>query len=581
MNVWEEVKKRLDIVDVLSEYVRVSASGQNYRALSPFKKEKTPSLMISPQKQIWHDFSTGMGGDIFGFVSQIEGITKLEALRKLAKKAGVELKKPRPKSQEQVQRENMEKDLLDKGFATLDWAANFYHQILKKILNNPEHPVTKYCLKRGLSQEIIEQFKIGYAPSGDFLVKFIEKNNINQNFDGKNIFLKVGLLRQNNFNKLKDKFSDRLTIPIENLDSHVVGFTARVLPYDKTERPKYLNSSQSEWFDKSKIWFGLNKARKNIIQQKAVILVEGNMDVVAAFSKKLDFTIASQGTSFTTNQLQILSRISKNILLAFDNDEAGVEAGTKLFLQAVAMDFNVQKLIIPPPFKDLDEFLQSLEKEILEPENMQTQPYLDYLLQVKNTELTNKNSIIQKEAVEKYLQILSKMDVITQDQYIQKLHLQTNISRSSLDFLLKTLSQNGGQNPNFSSEKNVPQDIKYEINYDVELVLLLQKIYSFNEQMGQNLNLPPQFLEKIYLLTKNDVPFKEENLPDYLKEKDGELNMVREEILKGGVEDLPAFLRFLLQSFVSKMDINAQKYIFDPQKRDLYMEIKNQAGKLF
>jgi DNA primase len=567
VNVWEEIKSKLDIVDVLSEYVRVLPAGQNFRALSPFKREKTPSLMISPQKQIWHDFSTGRGGDIFGFVAEIENCTRAEALKKLAKKAGVTLTPQRPKTETELQVAAQQESHKDRGYQTLDWAASLYHQILLKLLQNPDHAVTQYCKKRGLTSQIIERFCIGYAPAGQFLTQFLAKKHATSD-----IFVAVGVLKLIEQGQIRDKFSDRLTIPISDLEGRVVGFTARVLPYDTTERPKYLNSSQSEWFDKGNLWFGLNLARRSIIQEKRAILVEGNMDVIALSARGVDIAIASQGTSFTQGQLRLLSRVTRSILLAFDNDSAGVEAGKKLFMQATELGLVVQKLVIPTQYKDIDEYVQSMSAGALDVSVFQTQHYLDFWIETHATELQSTDSLVQKQSLEMVAVILGVTDAVTQDQYINRLGTLTRISQNTIRNLVQKARQNQGSGRQAAVSSLEPDTAaEYTPEHDEQLLVMVQKLVAVSIQPQFAALFSLDFMQKVYVLARSLVPLEPETLDEYCTQNNDQLSIIWSEGISQKDE---TFAQILRQSVLRALDSHIQQWMLSPTLRDVYLALK-------
>lgn len=568
MNVWEEIRAKLDIVDVIGDYIPVQASGQNFRALSPFKKEKTPSLMISPAKQIWHDFSTGRGGDIFKFVCEIEGIAKGEALKKLARKAGVELKKFEKKSSDPI-KEEAKQNKLEEGYQKLEWTAELYHQLLLKILQNRQHPVTQYCLKRKLSSEIIKQFKIGYAPKDNWLLSFIKSKSLQTD-----IFLEIGVLKFGSYNNLKDKFSDRLIIPIVDSEFRTVGFTARVLPYDKSDRPKYLNSSQSAWFDKSKLWFGLDKARKNIILHRQVILVEGNMDVIAAFTHKLPIAIASQGTSFTENQLKILKRVTQNIILAFDNDEAGKIAGDRLFVAAQNIGFNTQKLLIPSEFKDIDEWLNSTNQAI-SIEQLSTQNYLEWWLSDNIDSLQSHDTVIQKQSIQKFFSLINQADAITREQFLHKLSHITDISFTVLKQSMKPIAPSKNLQKVSTEDPYNHPSIK---NEDTLLITTWQRVLAISISSFSGKKLNNLTLEQIFLLVNSLYNLEVSSLQEYIL-KNKEIVVL---IWEDEIEDKTAeYYSLLIKTLSQKLDQYVHKFMLNPAHRDIYLELKQVLIKFF
>mgnify|MGYP001796562137 CR=1 FL=1 len=421
-NPWQEVKDSLDITEVIAEYARVKPAGANYKILCPFHRDKNPSLIISPSKQIWHCFGCGAGGDVFGFVSQYNNISKKEALEMLAKKAGIEIKPTLKPSQglnnQKTNKEDTRSDKktisrFEKGSKYLEFVTGIYHKLLLKILKDRSHPVSQYLIKRGLDLDIIKTFQIGYAPRGGVMITLANQNKLDLE-----LLFEIAVLKKTESGEYRDKFSDRLTFPIKDPNSKVVGFTSRVLDYDQTDRPKYLNTAATNWFNKSKIWYGFDLMRVNIRQENKAILVEGNMDVIASYAAGIQYTLASQGTSFTTDQLKILGYTTKNIELAFDNDNAGKLSAKKLFKQASEMGFKVNQVIIPSEFKDLDEYLKS---STFKAENrLKSMPFLEYILSQNLVGLTSKELGMQKQAVVDFLDLLTGLDRLDQEFYNKK-----------------------------------------------------------------------------------------------------------------------------------------------------------------
>ncbi len=459
MSIWEEVKNRVAIEEVIGEYVHLTPVGQNYRCLSPFRQERTPSLIVSPSKKIWHDFGTGEGGDVFEFVARMENISRFEALKKLAQRVGLNIEqtvKTKTSDTTEERSSATEIDQFNQGLRLLAWVAKLYHHILLKILKNRQHPVTAYCLKRGLAETAILTFELGYAPKNDFLLALAKKHQLNLD-----LLVAIGVLKLSTDRQIyKDKFVDRLMIPIKDQAGRVVGFTGRVLDYDTTDRPKYLNSPQSQWFNKSQIWFGWDLARKTIVQSRTAILVEGNLDVITAHSFGLTNTIASQGTSFTELQLNFLKNYAQTLWLAFDNDEAGQLAGQKLFIQATRLGFQTKKLVIPTPYKDLDEYLlaefaNNKSSQILE--KVSVVDFLDWKIDELTDQLSSTNFSKQRQATLTILNLLTYVDPLSLEQYLQKLSRLTGFNYQTLVAEVTKLKTNLNS-PNQSLNTYEPED---------------------------------------------------------------------------------------------------------------------------
>jgi DNA primase len=425
-NPFEEIRARLSVVDVVGSYIAIKGSGSSYKACCPFHNEKSPSLMISESKGVWHCFGCGLGGDIFKFVMLFENVEKKDALRILAKKSGVELEPLKPKTVEEKVIEKEKISRFEQGLKYIEWSTKLYHQILLKILQQRDNPITQYCLERGYDIEIIKKFQLGYAPKGDFILSQAKLHGMSSE-----LLFSCSLLKKTEQGEYKDKFTDRLMVPIFDRQGRSVGFTGRILPYDTNpNRPKYLNSSQSEWFNKSDLWFGWNLNANIIRQKKKALIVEGNMDVIKATQFGFDYTLASQGTSFTSNQLKILKQVTKVIHLAFDNDAAGRTSSRKLFLEATAIGLDIQKAIIPENYKDLDEALNAGYKDF------KIVPFLDYWIEFYKLDLVSTDILVQKNSIVDTLELFSVLDPVSREQYLNKLSAITKISQRTLQMQL-------------------------------------------------------------------------------------------------------------------------------------------------
>lgn len=313
MNPSDEIKSRLDIVDVLREYIQLKPAGINFRANCPFHNEKSPSFMVSSEKQIWHCFGCGKGGDIFAFVMEMEGVSFVEALRLLAPKAGVELKAVDAKAN----------SVRNRSMDAMQLASRYYNHILME--NKVAAGAREYLEKRGLTEETIEAWQIGYSPdSWEDLVNFLLSRGFKENE-----ILSAGLcIKKEGTNKYYNRFRGRIMFPISDANGNVVAFTARVSPEkEATEQMgKYINSPQTQLYDKSKILFGLDKAKNKIRSEDLAIIVEGQMDVITAHQHGFKNVVASSGTALTTEQIGLIKRYTKNIALALDSDSAGQSA---------------------------------------------------------------------------------------------------------------------------------------------------------------------------------------------------------------------------------------------------------------
>jgi len=313
MSVIDEVKERLDIVEVISSYIPLQKSGRNYKALCPFHSEKTPSFVVFPDSQRWHCFGAcGEGGDVFAFVMKREGWDFRTALEELARRAGVELR-PRTPAQAQVEEE------ADRLRGLLTAAAKYYHHLLRHA---PEAEAARaYVVRRGLSDGTVERFLLGCSLPG------WERTRAYLTERGYTVeeLVEAGLLVQReDGSSTYDRFRDRLMIPIRDVQGRMSGFGARTL--DPEGVPKYINSPQTVLFDKGRTLFGLDLARQAIRREDRVVIVEGYMDVMQAHQAGFANVVAQMGTALTETQLRQLQRYTKRFVLALDPDVAGVQA---------------------------------------------------------------------------------------------------------------------------------------------------------------------------------------------------------------------------------------------------------------
>lgn len=339
MNDIEEIKSRLDIVDVISGYVPLKQAGRSFKGLSPFKTEKTPSFIVSPDKNIWHDFSSGKGGDVISFVMEMEGLSFPEALELLAKRAGVKLK-PRKLGDGGDNRTRL--------FEASEKAMAFYHLALSKNQTAKDY----FIKQRGLKPEIIKKFKLGYSPDNwDSLSSYLAK----QGFKPKEMITAGLCATGKRSDQPYDLFRGRAMFPVFDNQNRTIGFSARVLGDEKVA--KYINTPQTPIYNKSFAIYGLAQAKEAIRSDDRVVVVEGNMDVLALHNAGFENVVACSGTALTDLQIRQLSRLTKNITLCFDSDEAGINATLRAIELATASDARIDVIHLEGA-KDPDELLK-------------------------------------------------------------------------------------------------------------------------------------------------------------------------------------------------------------------------------
>jgi len=433
MSAIDEIKQRLDIVDVVSDYVTLQKSGRNFKALCPFHTEKTPSFFVFPERESWHCFgSCGTGGDIFSFVMKQEGIDFGAALRILAERAGVTLV--------EKQKERAVDKEAERLYLINEAAAQYYHHLLLNA--KAAETARRHLSERGISKETIDSFELGFSPdSWDALSQHLE----GRGYKGEEL-VSAGLVIAKEGGGFRDLFRNRLMIPIRNEGGKVVGFGARAL--DSTA-PKYLNSSQTAIFDKSGLLYGIDRAKGAIRKQGLAIIVEGYMDVLAAHQYGMANVVAPMGTSLTQKQVGIIKRLTKNIALALDADLAGDQAtlrGLEVARQAfseriVAMPdwlgatSKLQgnlKVILLPRGKDPDEVIRECPEEwrrLID----EASPLMDYFFKAVTSTLDLSHEDGKSAAVAQLLPRISEIaDSVERELYLRRLSQLVGVDEKTL-----------------------------------------------------------------------------------------------------------------------------------------------------
>lgn len=407
----EEIRARLPIEDVVSQYIELKRAGRTLKGRSPWGVDKTPSFMVSPEKGIWHDFSANKGGDIFSFIMEVEGITFREALEKLAAQAGVELKKYY-KSDEKNARLKM------RAKEANELACKYYQVCLAK-----NKAVCEYVFYgRKLNRNTIVEFRIGYAPNTkNSLVEFLKKRGYSVDE-----VKEAGLI--NRFNG--DLFKGRMMIPFLDANTgEVIGFTGRII--EKGE-PKYLNTPETRLFNKGRFIFGLSQAKEAIRKNNFVVIVEGNMDVVSSHQAGVKEAVATSGTAMTENHLKILSRLTTDIRLAYDGDEAGIKAAERAIMLAGKIGISLSVISDYGKAKDPDELIKidpKLWQECVE----NRMPAVDWILKKYENKLNLMTGPGKKEYSDMAMKIISYVE-----DPVEKKHYEQLVARK-LDVTVEDL----------------------------------------------------------------------------------------------------------------------------------------------
>lgn len=344
----DEVKSRIDIVDVVSDFVSLKRSGQNYKALSPFTNEKTASFYVVPSKGIFKDFSSGKGGDGITFVMEHEGMSYVESIKFLAKKYGVEIKEE-VRSSEEVASQS-ERDSL---YIAMNFAKDHY----KNLLHHHDEGKSiglSYFRERGFNDRTLEKFELGYALNE---WRNLEETALKQGFS-KAILEKAGLIVRKDENTTYDRFRGRVIFPVHNLSGKVVAFGARILTKEK-DQPKYINSPETEIYHKSHVLYGLYQAKNEIRKHDFCYLVEGYTDVISLHLAGIDNVVASSGTALTEEQIRLMRRFTENITVLFDGDAAGIKAALRGIDLVLKGGLNVRVVLLPDG-EDPDSFSRKM-----------------------------------------------------------------------------------------------------------------------------------------------------------------------------------------------------------------------------
>ena len=425
MNDVEEIKQRLEVADVVGSYVQLKQSGRNLKAPCPFHHEKTASFMVSPEKGIWHCFGCGEGGDIFKFVMKIEGLDFRGALELLAKRAGVELKS--------VKADGGQAKLRKRLLEAHQWAVKYFQANLIRNKTALDYVVQV----RRLGKQTITDFQIGYAPdSWDGLVKALHTKGFT---DAE--LVQAGLAGQrNNGRGIFDQFRGRVMFTICDATGQPVGFTGRVLG---DELPKYLNTPQTPLYDKSRVVFGLHLAKEAIRKRDRVVLVEGNMDVIASHQAGVSEVVAASGTALTIEQLKALSHLTKNVLLAFDADRAGLAATERAIPLAQKLGLNLFIVDLDGQAKDADELIQKdpkLWRAALDGAKELRQYWLDKSMAQFNI-AKDPTGIEKVRFIERMAAILRLYDNTTQAVFISDIAKATGIEVETMQAALNEAPQ--------------------------------------------------------------------------------------------------------------------------------------------
>ena len=562
----EEIKQKLDIVDVISEYLTLKKVGANYRALCPFHKEKNPSFYVNPERQIWRCFGCSRGGDIFKFIMEIENVEFPEALKILAKKAGVELK-----GYEKV--DSSKKNLLKK---INQEAAKFFE---RNLWENKE--ALDYLLKRGLKKETIKEFQLGFAQDNwHLLERYLKEKGFLQT----DIF-ESGLLVKTDDGRFYDRFRSRIMFPLYDSLGNIIGFSGRIFG-KKTDAGKYINTPQTLIFDKSQLLYGIHKSKEFIKKEKKALIVEGQMDFLMAWQNDLKYSVAVSGTAFTEKQLSILKRYTNNLILCFDMDEAGEVACERSIFEAKKRDFSIE--VLPLAFgKDLAELLKEKPKETKKILSNKI-PIMEFFFEKAKKVASLTDSEGRKKIADYFLaKIKLLVSPVEQGFWIEKLANFLKIKEEFLYDALKSIKTSKEKEEIKDEEKFLPETFSFSQSLSKKIIALIleDKEKFLNLKETENLE---KFLDKdyqeIFLKIKNGREKEIEDKIAYLKlffeYEFGDLKIDKEKELKKLIKLLK---KENLKSEIEKINFEikeAEENKDQKKAEELLLKIKKLSEKL-
>ena len=491
----DQVYETARLEEVIGEYVTLKKSGANFKGLSPFTHERTPSFMVSPAKQIWKDFSSGKGGNVIAFLMEHEHFTYPEAIRYLAKKYNIEIEETKETSEEK-----QFKDTKESMFLVAQYAADFFKKNLWETELGKSIGLT-YFKERGFKDETIKKFALGYSPeSYDALSKQAQKQGYKLDF-----LEKTGLVIVNEDRQV-DRFRGRIIFPIRSMSGRVQGFGGRILSQN-AKTAKYFNSPESEIYNKSKVLYGIYESKQSIAKNDVCYLVEGYTDVIQMHQSGITNVVSSSGTALTVDQIRMINRLTSNIVVLFDGDAAGLRASLRGIDLILEQGMNVRVCTFPEG-DDPDSFAQSRSSE--EINDFLREASKDFI-QFKASLLSDegKNDPIRKaETIREIVESIQKIpDPIKQEIYIQNC---AEIMQISEDPLFSALAQIKQKNKQKGTKRFFPD----------ESVSLVKKTTDTSAKVDRVFELERQIISILLTYGNQKLDFKE---PIYTTNDDGEL----------------------------------------------------------
>ena len=548
----QEIKDRLDIVEVVGDFVSLKKSGSSYKALSPFTTEKTPSFFVSPSKQIFKCFSTGKGGDAIEFLKEVDSMTYIEAIKYLGEKYGVEINES-----ESNYVVNTEKESL---LIVLNKTKEFFKENLNS--SDGKSIAISYFDYRNISKEMVKKFELGYSlDKWDSLYNHLIKNQFEDNQ-----IINAGLILENN-NKKYDRFRNRIIFPIHNLSGKVIAFGARIIK-DEKNQPKYINSPETSLYIKSKVLYGLYQSKNNIRKEDTCYLVEGYTDVISLFQIEINNVVSSSGTSLTNEQIKLISRFTKNITILFDGDKAGIDASLRGMDLILENDMNV-KIVSFPEGEDPDSYSKKVGKDkFLEFIKLNETNLINYKINLLNTKYKD-DPVKKSEMIFDIVRSISKIpNSIKRSVFLKEASNLLDINEQALISEMNKLLI--GKENKFSPTNNLIKEEKKEDNktitsainfYERECVRML---VNYGTTHFEVIGLDRKSFIDYFLNEIEDVEFENKN---YLKI----IEVFKREFKKDKIIDINYFLTDEFAALKDDIiDLSANKYEISKQWRDKF-----------
>ncbi|MGF2190975.1 DNA primase [Vagococcus fluvialis] len=469
----EMVRQQTNIVDVVGQYVQLKKSGKNYLGLCPFHNEKSPSFSVAEDKQIFHCFGCGKGGNVFSFIQEIEGLSFPESVEKVADLANISVSLNLTNRPQVMSPKVLEESQL---IQIHEKTSELYHHILMNTQVGEK--ALEYLKERGLTEEVIKIFQIGFAPRDRRLLhKVLEKDNYSDE-----VLKKTGLLFQLEDGNWIDRFYQRIMFPITNFQGKVIGFSGRILEdvdFDATDQPKYLNSPETDLFNKRFILYNFHQSRTEIRKKNEVILFEGFMDVISAWMSGVKNGVASMGTSLTMEQINALEKISDEVLIAYDGDNAGIEATSRAIdLLSNQSSMGIQIISIPDKM-DPDDYRRkygedNLHQLIKNSRETVFQFKKDYLKRNKNLTIEADKLLYIDELLGELIHVSS---IVEADLALSQLADEFHVSKNTLQNELRTKKQSFKQQSmaSYSQEDYGEKEIVIPKHYEVKKIGQVEK----------------------------------------------------------------------------------------------------------